>query len=645
MSAATCRRPLPLLVLVLALGALALPATASGAVVTVVNGDVLRVAADPGERLGQHFLGLSVQERDTTADPDTEPDVYDISDSGDNVDAPPECSQESANSVRCPSGGIVAIHVEGGTVNDPNTTPEGDNVSVSGSDPVVMNGNAGNDELQSTGVNPGGPDEINGGLGDDLLEGGPGTDRLDGGDGVDDVFGGEGEDTVFGGPGNDHNVSGDEGNDQLVDGGDGDDKVSGEDGDDLVRGGEGNDTVFGDRSFLDDQPGGGTDTVDGGAGDDELIGGYGADTVNGGDGTDFASYSNRNNVFTERTIQLSLNGVADDGEDTDGDGFVDELDNVDADGLVENLRGQKAGPVNLIGNDEPNVLDGHSTSSTLIEGGAGDDDIVSEAAGDDPQTEIDAGPGSDTVDAGAAKSVVLGGTGDDTVDAPGRASDVTGGTGTDTIRTGGEDDTIHEQEGEFDTVACGGGNDTAELDTNDAVDADPAQACENQLRPAAPPGPNPPAPVPHGPAPPGPAPPGPVLPVGPTVAQLNANVNANAGAAAGAMGAQRIPKILAAGGVNVRNLPILAAGRLDIGATANAPAPRRLRAGAAARVTVASVRRTITRAGRYTVKLKLTPAGRRLLRRVRRLTVTVTVTFRDSRGRTTKRTKTARLRR
>ncbi len=73
-------------------------------------------------------------------------------------------------------------------------------------------------------------------------------------------------------------------------------------------------------------------------------------------------------------------------------------------------------------------------------------------------------------------------------------------------------------------------------------------------------------------------------------------------------------------------------GRLTINVTA--PAPKKKKAKASA--TIASGAANITKAGSYSLKVKLTKQGKKLIRRAKRLKLTVTMTFRDSAGRVSK---------
>jgi hypothetical protein len=65
----------------------------------------------------------------------------------------------------------------------------------------------------------------------------------------------------------------------------------------------------------------------------------------------------------------------------------------------------------------------------------------------------------------------------------------------------------------------------------------------------------------------------------------------------------------------------------------------------AAAAVIATGKRTVPAAGRYSVTLKATSKGRKPLRRARKLRVTLTVSFTDSTGTAVKRSKKVVLRR
>ena len=177
------------------------------------------------------------------------------------------------------------------------------------------------------------------------------------------------------------------GNDVLAGEDDGDSGLAGLAGNDSIDGGPGDD------QGLDDGPG--NDVVSGGPGNDTVHAGTGADVYAGGDGNDTIFYS-------ERTAGVTItdNGVADDGEAGEGD---------------------------------------NATSFEDVTGGAGNDTIVGNDAGD----RLHGLSGNDYIKGGAAEDRIEGGDGDDTIDS---------------------------RDGRYDSIDCGPGNDTVYGDPGDATE-------------------------------------------------------------------------------------------------------------------------------------------------------------------------------
>ena len=149
-------------------------------------------------------------------------------------------------------------------------------------------------------------------------------------------------------------------------------------------------------------------TVSGGDGDDTLRGGAAADTFAGGAGEDVVTYDDRNSG-----LSASINGLADDGEGSEGD-----LIGID----VEDLTGG-SGNDTLTGNLRANVLDG-GAGNDVVTGGRGDDTLTGGPGNDT----VSAGAGDDTLDEAAPANgtdSLSGGDGSDTVDYSGRAAAVT----------------------------------------------------------------------------------------------------------------------------------------------------------------------------------------------------------------------------
>ena len=150
-------------------------------------------------------------------------------------------------------------------------------------------------------------------------------------------------------------------------------------------------------------------------------------------------------------------------------------------------------------NDVPGDLICSAVRAPVITLGDEDDSVsVSDAGTEDliGVTEVDAGPGDDSVGTGSSDDVILGGDGDDVLTAgelgadrleggegddelQGRwgADTLIGGPGADHLDGGDQDDVLDAVDGERDTVLCGDGVDTA---TADAVDE--VAGCENVTR-------------------------------------------------------------------------------------------------------------------------------------------------------------------
>jgi hypothetical protein len=106
--------------------------------------------------------------------------------------------------------------------------------------------------------------------------------------------------------------------------------------------------------------------------------------------------------------------------------------------------------------------------------------------------------------------------------------------------------------------------------------------------------------------------------------------------------ALRIGTLLRRGGLKAKGLDAVGAGRFGLALTGRAAG----RASAAAKpVSIARGSRTVSGAGSYTLKAKLTRQGKRLLRRARRVKGTLTLSFSPPTGTTVKRSAKVKLRR
>ncbi|MDJ0557001.1 MAG: S8 family serine peptidase [Microcoleaceae cyanobacterium MO_207.B10] len=103
---------------------------------------------------------------------------------------------------------------------------DGNDTVIGSSEPELINGNQGNDNIYGGD----GSDVLRGGRNNDLINGNLGNDQLFGDLDNDQLFGESGDDTIYGGKGND-----------ILSGQDGNDLISGDLGEDTLIGGAGND--------------------------------------------------------------------------------------------------------------------------------------------------------------------------------------------------------------------------------------------------------------------------------------------------------------------------------------------------------------------------------------------------------------------
>jgi Ca2+-binding RTX toxin-like protein len=309
--------------------------------------------------------------------------------------------------LNCAAAGVVQLDVTLGDNDDRLTNSTGLRAMVAG--------DAGDDKITGGGLS----EQFEGGAGSDTLDGGPGNDQLYGatlqapgaGTDTDVLAGGIGDDRLFGNGGADR-----------MDGGSGVDELQGAGGGDIMQGGDGPDRVLG---------GDGDDTEHGGAENDDLLGGAGDDTlspgagppladgdaISGGDGTDAVSYGAR-----MTPVNVSKNGVADDGELT-------ERDNVGID--VERISGGSASDT-LQGGPGPDVLEGLPGDDTIA-GLDGDDTLLGDAG---------PGAGADKLSAGAGADVVRGEGGDDSLNGGPGPDQIFGGSGRDALAYTNEPDVL-----------------------------------------------------------------------------------------------------------------------------------------------------------------------------------------------------------
>jgi hypothetical protein len=115
---------------------------------------------------------------------------------------------------------------------------------------------------------------------------------------------------------------------------------------------------------------------------------------------------------------------------------------------------------------------------------------------------------------------------------------------------------------------------------------------------------------------------------GSTLAQIASALGADLKAMAMTLRTLRIGKLLRGRGFTAKSLDALTAGRFVLQLTGGARGGRR------SRVTIATGSRTVSRPGPYSLKVKLTTKGERVLRRARRLRGTLTLRFTPRSGRT-----------
>jgi Ca2+-binding RTX toxin-like protein len=263
------------------------------------------------------------------------------------------------------------------------------------------------------------------------------------GDREDSFYDWDGDSTINTGAGNDNPVYGEGGNDRL-NGGIGSDNLIGGPGDDTLDGGPGNDWLEG-IAYTSESDSAGRDTYIGGGDSDQL-------TLDG----------------RSEDLALSLDGVA-------NDGAAGEGDNIGPDVLT------------VVGGYGADTFSGNSLANAF-EGGEGND-TADGAGGDD---NLVGGAGNDRLAGGDGQDVLGGESGDDVLD---------GGPGVDRFWgdsigacipgycSSGQDQ-IYARDGAQETLNCGPGTDSAQVDASDYVvaEAGGTDQCEAVDRAAGAPG-------------------------------------------------------------------------------------------------------------------------------------------------------------
>lgn len=220
-------------------------------------------------------------------------------------------------------------------------------------------------------------------------------------------------------------------------------RVDGQEGDDAVQGGPAAETLIG---------GSGNDKLssDGGPTLTTLPVGPN-DVLIGGDGIDEVSYQQADGP----SYSLTLDGVA-------NDGAPGENDNIASD--VENLTAAISRPSVLVGNGAANLLQGFDGNDTLD--GGGGNDVLAGGGGNDA---LDGGAGDDALEGGSEDDRLTGGPGKDSF-----SGDFSGSFNQTIVGN----DAIFARDGVAESVSCGPGADTAQVDTIDTVAGDPQNGCE-----------------------------------------------------------------------------------------------------------------------------------------------------------------------
>ncbi|MDO9173849.1 MAG: calcium-binding protein, partial [Actinomycetota bacterium] len=283
------------------------------------------------------------------------------------------------------------------------------------------------DLLQTTDIDAGGDDLINGGDGDKIVLGGFGGDNISAGNGDHDVFGDNGFINYEAGIAVElatTDVDNSTGGDDTITLGTGLNRVFGGVGNDTISTGGGFDQVIGDMgAIVNDATGlllsiesdlglpGGDDTVIVGAGSGWIVGGMGGDTVTAGDGSHGILGDNGSFLFDAGLLQIAQSSDVVDattGDDVittgNGDDIViasggdDTVSTGDGDDIVLG----DAGFIDYVGTD------GDASTVDTVESGDpwfGGNDTISTGNGSDA---IIGGAADDYLDGGAQEDMIIG---------------------------------------------------------------------------------------------------------------------------------------------------------------------------------------------------------------------------------------------
>lgn len=261
----------------------------------------------------------------------------------------------------------------------------------------------------------------------------------------------------------------------------GDAVLRGNGGNDTLIGGRGNDQLFGGDGgdTLADRAGG-TELMDGGPGDDGLLARdfttffsdapNGADVYRGGTGTDMVAYGGSGQGTPPPGVTVTLDNLANDGN-------AGENDNIGPAGDVEGVAGS-VGDDTIIGNALPNRLSGGVGNDVLI-GGSPAVLLISSSI-----FSLNRDAFSSFATIRPVDDTLVGGNGTDRLSGQGGNDDLDGGLGTDDFDGGVGDDKLLTRDGESELrIACGAGQDLADIDLRDPSPAD-GLACETVRREA-----------------------------------------------------------------------------------------------------------------------------------------------------------------
>jgi hypothetical protein len=179
----------------------------------------------------------------------------------------------------------------------------------------------------------------------------------------------------------------------------------------------------------------------------------GADLIDGGPGYDTTQdWSTPENLDNQPSVDITLDGAANDGRPGEGDNVVN----------IEKFSMYVVG--RLVGSDAAedfNIYNPANTGPSTLIGNGGDDRLI----GNDFDDTVDGGAGTDHVEGGMGNDSVTGGPGQDTIYGDATASSCTWYS----CQIPFGNDVIYARDGEADNIDCGIGTDKAIVDAIDVV--------------------------------------------------------------------------------------------------------------------------------------------------------------------------------